>query len=475
MAKNYPPRWLPYLTLVTPGPKKLRSPATRGGLVELMRRVAAGTTLLLAIGGFVLFGAAGARAQLEDPILPPMESTSTTTDEPSTTTTSPLDPVAPTPLPTTPPPPKAPAPKPVEPPPNPNLPPIPGDGGGEGIVPPAGVGPFPDHLAALSRSVKRSGPSNTRALMDGIQELIALGMSEEEAIRVGFGRFPVAGYTTYVHDWWFPRFGPDWRLHMGTDLFAEQGTPLRSPAEGVVRLSNGGLGGMATYIVQSDGTYFYMAHLAGWPDGLRDGQAVAIGDIVGYVGTSGNAAGGSPHLHFEVHPAVKVITVGKGKRQTTKIVPAPVRPGTVLPAADPKPILDAYRAEALANLPNVIEAYKASRPAPSLEATGASVEPGLVAQSLGLAAREGLLISETQPAVSVPLLGLAALLVLMVACLTPVLGTAASLPSSRGRGRRPLVETVTPEEPPAQAAPPAPARTRRRRSRPPAAPGSAES
>ena len=38
---------------------------------------------------------------------------------------------------------------------------------------------------------------------------------------VGFGRFPIAGYASYVHDWWFPRFGPGWRLHQGTD--EEQG------------------------------------------------------------------------------------------------------------------------------------------------------------------------------------------------------------------------------------------------------------
>ena len=436
----------------------------------MIRRIAAATTLVLSVGAFVLFGAAGVRAQVEEPILPPVDATSTTTGEPSPTTTSPLEAVAPSPVPG--PPPKAPPPKPVEPPASAKVPAIPGDGSGEGIAPPAGVGPFPDHLAALSRSVKRSGPSNNRALVDGIQELIALGMPEEEAMRVGMGRFPVAGYASYVHDWWFPRFGPDWRLHMGTDLFAESGTPLRSPTDGVVRLSNGGLGGLSTYVVQPDGTYFYMAHLAGWPEGLRDGQAVTIGDIVGYVGTSGNASGGSPHLHFEVHPAVKVVTVGKGKRKTTKVVPAPVRPGTVLPAADPKPILDAYRAEALANLPNVIAAYKASRPPPSPEAAGESVEPGLVATSLGLAARQGLLLSETQPAVSVPLLGLATLLVLMVGSLTPVLGTSAKLPSSR-RPSRPLVETLAAEGPPEPAPPPA-RRPRRRRSRSPAATGAAE-
>ncbi|MBW3614814.1 MAG: M23 family metallopeptidase [Actinobacteria bacterium] len=436
----------------------------------MMRRIAAGTTIILAVAGFLLAGAGGVRAQVEEPVLPPMEATSTTAGEPATTTTSPLEPVAPSPVPAPPPGAPAPKPKPADPPAQPNLPPIPGDGGGEGVVPPAGVGPFPEHLAALSRSVKRSGPRNTRALMEGLRQLTDLGMSQEEAMRVGMGRFPVAGYAHYSHDWWFPRFGPDWRLHLGTDLFADQGTPLRSPTEGVVRLSNGGLGGLSTYVVQPDGTYFYMAHLAGWPEGLRDGQSVAVGDIVGYVGSSGNAAGGSPHLHFEVHPAVKVVTVGKGKRQTTKIVPAPVRPGTVLPAADPKALLDAYLDEAMQNLDAVVAAYKAANPPPPPSAAEESVDPALVAPSLGLAARKGLLLSETQPAVSVPLLGLAALLVLMVACLTPVLGTTASLPSSRrGRQRRllegPPAGDTAAGDAPVELAPPGANGTRRHRLR----------
>ena len=400
-----------------------------------MRRVCAGTTIVLVTGGLAFAGVGGAGAQLEDPGLPPVGPTTTTAPgQPATTTTSPLAPVAPVPV-ATPPSTAKPA-NPVNPPSDRQVPPIPGDGAGEGITPPAGAGPFPDHLAALSRSVKRSGPRNTKALMEGLRELTDLGMPLEEAMRVGMGRFPVAGHASYTHDWWYPRFGPDWRLHLGTDVFADSGTPLRSPADGVVRLSNGGLGGKSTYVVQSDGTYFYMAHLEGWPEGLRDGQNVVVGDIVGYVGSSGNASGGSPHLHFEVHPAVKVVTIGKGKRRTTKVVPAPVRPGTVLPAADPKPLLDSYLDEAIQNLPAVVAAYKATNPSPRPEGGGESVDPALVAPSLALAARKGLLLSEAQPAVSVPLLGLATLLVLMVGCLTPVLGTRASLPSERGRGRR---------------------------------------
>ena len=63
---------------------------------------------------------------------------------------------------------------------------------------------------------------------------------------------------------------------------------------------------------------YYYAHLQSWAAGLQVGQRVEMGTIIGYVGDSGNARGGSPHLHFELHP-------GGG-------------PGT--PARDPKPFLD---------------------------------------------------------------------------------------------------------------------------------------
>jgi hypothetical protein len=186
---------------------------------------------------------------------------------------------------------------------------------------------------ALRDSVARSGSSSTATLVAALAPLTQQGVHAEEVAKVGFGRFPVAGEATYSHDWWFPRFGPGWRLHEGTDIFAPRGTPVRAPVEGTVRISNGGLGGLAIYVTAPDGTYFYLAHLASITPGLIEGARVATGDIVGHVGDSGNARGGLPHLHFEVHPG------GGG----------PV---------DPKPVLDRLLADALAAAPRVIEAYE---------------------------------------------------------------------------------------------------------------------
>jgi hypothetical protein len=204
--------------------------------------------------------------------------------------------------------------------------------GDDGEVPPPDAGPFPAHLRALMDSVERTGSNNTRALMEALAPLGRYGLTPEQAAIVGFGRFPVAGEATYSHDWWFPRFGPGWRLHQGTDIFAARGTPVRAPVDGSVRIRNGGLGGLSVYVTGADRTYYYLAHLAGIAPGLVDGATVETGDVVGYVGDSGNARGGLPHVHFEVHPG------GGG----------PI---------DPKPVLDRYVSDALAAAGDVVGAY----------------------------------------------------------------------------------------------------------------------
>lgn len=235
---------------------------------------------------------------------------------------------------------------------------------------PSGAGPFPAELKAKMDSVKRSRSNNTSALVTALQPLLDLGVPPEEVVRVGFGRFPIGGEAKFSHDWWFPRFGPGWRLHQGTDIFAPHGTPVRAPVDGTIRMKNGGLGGISTYVIQPDGGYVYLAHLSGQPETLTEGQQVKVGDVVGFVGSTGNARGTSPHTHFEIHPApVKKVIVGKGKKRQEKLVPQQVPPGTQLPAVDPKSYLDQWIADAIANVPKLIAHYEAGRPR-ALQATG---------------------------------------------------------------------------------------------------------
>jgi hypothetical protein len=238
-----------------------------------------------------------------------------------------------------------------------------GEGGGDGVVPPGTPQVVPPGFQAQINSVKRSRANNTSKLLAALQPLMDAGLSQEEAVALGFGRFPVAGQANFSHDWWFPRFTPVFHLHEGTDIFAAAGTPVRSPADGVLRQSNGPVGGLAAYVTADDGTYYYLAHLAGYPPDQQTGQRVKVGDIVGFNGDSGNAQGGSPHVHFEIHPApTRTVTTGRGKNKETKVVTVPVRPGAVLPPADPKAYLDQWILEAIANVPSLLADLEANRP-----------------------------------------------------------------------------------------------------------------
>jgi murein DD-endopeptidase MepM/ murein hydrolase activator NlpD len=185
-------------------------------------------------------------------------------------------------------------------------------------------GVIPQEYIPLINSVNRTGARSTKPLLDALRPMQDLGLTSQEAALAGFGHFPVAGMADYSDDWWHPRFGPPFHLHQGTDIFGARGTPVRAPYAGVVRFEDGGLGGKGAYVTLPDGTFYYMAHLDGFAKNLSNGKAVKQGEVVGYLGDSGNALGGSPHVHFEIHP----------------------RGGA---AVNPKPILDGWLNEAINN------------------------------------------------------------------------------------------------------------------------------
>ncbi|HYR07889.1 MAG TPA: M23 family metallopeptidase [Longimicrobium sp.] len=92
------------------------------------------------------------------------------------------------------------------------------------------------------------------------------------------------------------------RTHHAIDIHAPRGTPVIAVADGTIRkLHSGARGGLAIYLMDDDGsTRYYYAHLDGYAQGLREGQRVQRGEIIGYVGDTGNAQPGDYHLHFSV-------------------------------------------------------------------------------------------------------------------------------------------------------------------------------
>jgi murein DD-endopeptidase MepM/ murein hydrolase activator NlpD len=110
-------------------------------------------------------------------------------------------------------------------------------------------------------------------------------------------RCPVGGPVHFVNSWGDARSGG--RRHQGTDMMAPSGTPVIAPVGGVVSTSSSGSGGLTVELVGDDGVTYKGMHLSRYA-GVSG--HVASGTVIGYVGASGNARGGSPHLHFEMHP-----------------------------------------------------------------------------------------------------------------------------------------------------------------------------
>ena len=98
-------------------------------------------------------------------------------------------------------------------------------------------------------------------------------------------------------------------LHHAIDILAPRGTPVLAAVDGTVRkLFVSGAGGITLYEYDLAGERsYYYAHLDGYAPGIREGLALRRGDVLGYVGTTGNAPATTPHLHFaiEVLPPTK--------------------------------------------------------------------------------------------------------------------------------------------------------------------------
>jgi murein DD-endopeptidase MepM/ murein hydrolase activator NlpD len=108
---------------------------------------------------------------------------------------------------------------------------------------------------------------------------------------------PVAGPHSFRDSWLEPR--PGGRLHHGTDMVAARGTPVVAIESGTIFLNWHWAGGIGLYVYGDSGDVYYYAHLDSYA-GVGDGERVTLGQVVGYVGSTGNAS--VPHLHIGYQP-----------------------------------------------------------------------------------------------------------------------------------------------------------------------------
>jgi peptidoglycan LD-endopeptidase LytH len=108
---------------------------------------------------------------------------------------------------------------------------------------------------------------------------------------------PVQGAVAYWDDFGAPRYSGGYHQHAGNDMFAPHGTPVVAPFRGTAVTATNSIGGLAVKVFGENG-WVYNAHLSSIGR-LGDVEA---GEVIGYVGDTGNAKGTAPHNHFEWHP-----------------------------------------------------------------------------------------------------------------------------------------------------------------------------
>ena len=204
----------------------------------------------------------------------------------------------PPPPPPTPPPPPPPAQVPVAPPP----PPAPAQ-----VAPPPAPSPPPPppsppvHSEPLVHPTD-TGPAKPKAKRKA-QPVVLPPPSVSPRLTAGGYVFPVFGPSGYGDTFGAGRADVSGGWHHGDDVFAPLGAPVLAVADGTVfSVGWNDVGGYRLWLRDDDGNEFYYAHLSAYSTLAVDGARVRAGDVLGFVGNTGDAQGTPYHLHFEVHP-----------------------------------------------------------------------------------------------------------------------------------------------------------------------------
>ena len=162
------------------------------------------------------------------------------------------------------------------------------------------VGSSGSHVVApgesLSTIARRYGVDvEELATANGVEDVDRIATGARLAIPGGWS-CPVRGDVSFVNDFGIAK--PDGRFHDGVDVFAARGTAIVAAVSGDVNQVTSSRGGKQFWLRGDDGITYMGAHL----DRFGAAGRVRAADVIGYVGTSGNAQGTSPHLHFEMRP-----------------------------------------------------------------------------------------------------------------------------------------------------------------------------
>lgn len=176
---------------------------------------------------------------------------------------------------------------------------------------PAPIGNVPPGVETASKD-PNAAPGNAPSLElpVGLQPPPAEGTHPARATSTAMGTFdsrviglPIAKLKrTDIHDTFNDARGGGQRHHEATDIMAPTGTPVIAVDNGIIKkLFNSKPGGLTIYQFDpSERFSYYYAHLDRYATGLKEGQLVKRGDLIGYVGITGNSDPNAPHLHFGI-------------------------------------------------------------------------------------------------------------------------------------------------------------------------------
>jgi len=188
-----------------------------------------------------------------------------------------------------------------------------------GVAPPRKKPPSPT-------SKKRKTPSPPELPAGehrGPAPLLPIPTGLQPKLTAGRYVFPVYGPSDYTDTFGAPR--ADVSYHHGDDIFAPLGAPILACADGFVfSVGWNDIGGNRLWLKDTQGNEFYYAHLSAYSPLAQNGRRVKAGQVLGFVGNTGDAEGTPTHLHFEVHP-VSLLFMGYDG------------------AVDPTPYLDAWK------------------------------------------------------------------------------------------------------------------------------------
>ena len=148
------------------------------------------------------------------------------------------------------------------------------------------------------------GGTYTTATLMSLEDQLREAGASKRVLRDVYSPFIIGGAAEFSDTWGAVRHHTknSLRPHLGQDVFCQQGAPVLAAEDGRVEFATDDLGGTVVRLHRDDGGYWYYAHLSSYAEGLSSGDLVRTGDVIGHCGATGNAAGGSPHVHFGSYP-----------------------------------------------------------------------------------------------------------------------------------------------------------------------------